>query len=139
MKRIALFISLLFVIISCSLEPNTADRFKKGVFEIPAGENYSKTIITRVDSLQIEEYFKKVSVSTDSTLTEKSIKRIDTFYIKWLSNFAYSLRMRNPKTDLDKEIIFVQINQIKDSSYKFTTKIGRSDFKLRGELFISKK
>ena len=43
----------------CSPEiKGDADRFKKGVFEIPAGDGYGKTTIIRRDSLQIEEYEK---------------------------------------------------------------------------------
>lgn len=138
MKNIIKSLLIVFVITGCSDTNSNPDRFKKGVFKIPAGENYSETIITRIDSLQIEKYFKKVTVSTDSSVVEKQIKHIDTLYIKWLSNFSYSLRMKNPKTKLDKDIIFVQINRVRDSSYDFTTKIGYSEFKQQGTLYIAK-
>lgn len=138
MNSIVKFLALVFIIIGCSETNSNPDRFKKGVFKIPAGENYSETIITRIDSLQIEEYFKKVTVSTDSSVVEKQIKHIDTLYIKWLNNFSYSLRMKNPKTKLDKDIIFVQINRVRDSSCDFTTKIGYSEFKQKGTLYIVK-
>ena len=60
-KITALFSTLIIVLFlsSCnSKKAKDAERFKLGVFEIPAGKGYSKTIVTRVDSLQIEEYIK---------------------------------------------------------------------------------
>ncbi|WP_233270003.1 hypothetical protein [Polaribacter sp. L3A8] len=131
----ALF-SLLFFLTSCKSEmKDNSDRFKKGVFEIPAGEGYSKTIVTRKDSLQIEEYEKIVSISNDTITTEKRIKHIDTLYIKWKNNFFYSLKMKSPKKELDKDPIYVQITQVTDSSYSFTAKIGFSKFKQDGTVY----
>lgn len=124
--------------ISCTQPKGNPDRFKQGKFVIPATDNYGKTIITRKDSLQIEEYHKKVTISTDSSVFEKKTKRIDTLYIKWKNDFAYTLRMKNPKTKLDKDPIFVQINEIKDSSYSFTAKVGYSNFKQKGTIHIKK-
>lgn len=140
MKKIELkVLALIFFIISCNQQPKgNPDRFKQGVFEIPAGESYSKTIITRKDSLQVEKYTKKISYSTDSTLFNTEKEYIDTLFIKWKNNFAYTLRMKNPKTDLDKEPIFVQINKVTDSSYNFTARIGYSKFKQKGVVFIGK-
>jgi hypothetical protein len=43
--------------------------------------------------------------------------------------------MKSPKTDLDKDPIFVQINKITENSYDFTAKIGFSEFKQKGTLF----
>lgn len=139
MKRI-LFLSIFVLLLtSCETEKKVdASRFKQGVFEIPAGESYGKTVITRIDSLQIEKYYKKVSISNDSTNYEKMDTHIDTLYIKWKNNFFYTLKMKNPKTDLDKDPIFVQINKVTDSSYSFTAKIGYSNFKQKGTVFIAK-
>lgn len=125
----------LFFLVACSSEKPDADRFKQGVFEIPAGDGYSKTIITRKDSLQIEEYEKIISISNDSTVQEKRVKRIDTLYIKWKSNFFYSLKMKSPKKQLDKDAIYVQITKVTDSSYDFSAKVGFSKFKTEGTLF----
>ncbi|WP_299014307.1 hypothetical protein [uncultured Polaribacter sp.] len=124
-----------FFFISCESEKPDANRFKQGVFEIPAGDGYSKTIITRKDSLQIEEYEKIISISTDSTITEKRVKRIDTLYIKWKSNFFYSLKMKSPKKQLDKDAIYVQVTKVTDSSYDFSAKVGFSKFKTDGTLY----
>ncbi|WP_343330073.1 hypothetical protein [Polaribacter staleyi] len=131
----ALF-SLLLFLTSCKSEmKDNSDRFKKGVFEIPAGEGYSKTTIIRKDSLQIEEYEKIVSISNDSTTSEKRIKHIDTLYIKWKNNFFYSLKMKSPKKELDKDPIYVQITKVTDTSYSFTAKIGFSKFKQDGTVY----
>ena len=82
-KFFTLFI-VTIILFACQTGPKgDTSRFQEGVFEIPAGESYSKTIITRKDSLQIEEYTKFVEVSTDSTVTRKEIKKIDTLYITW--------------------------------------------------------
>ncbi|WP_299104640.1 hypothetical protein [uncultured Tenacibaculum sp.] len=122
--------------LSCTAEKKgDPTRFKYGTFEIPAGDNYGKTVIIRKDSLQIESYTKNVSISTDSTVTEKEELHIDTLYIKWKNNFAYTLRMKSPKTDLDKDPIFVQITKVADSSYNFTARIGYSNFKQKGTVY----
>lgn len=139
-KRKALFLSLfscffLLVLTSCSSEKGHPDRFKQGVFEIPAGDGYSKTIITRIDSLQIEEYDKIISISNDSINEEKRVKHIDTLYIKWKNNFFYSLKMKSPKKQLDKDAIYVQITKITDNSYDFSAKIGFSKFLTDGTIY----
>ncbi|WP_435262809.1 hypothetical protein [Tenacibaculum sp. nBUS_03] len=136
MKTILSLFATLFFFLSCSTEKKgDPTRFKQGVFEIPAGESYSKTIITRKDSLQIEQYTKIISISTDSLVTQKEEKHIDTLYIKWKNNFAYTLRMKSPKTDLDKDPIFVQITKVTDSLYEFTARVGYSKFKQKGTVY----
>jgi len=139
MKFIYLFFLLSIVLSSCKVETKgNPDRFKYGTFEIPAINNYSKTIIVRKDSLQIEYYSKKTIVSTDSTVVEKEVKRIDTLFIEWKNNFAYTLRMKNPKTEDEKDPIFVQINKVTDSSYSFVSRVGYTNFKPKGTVYISK-
>lgn len=136
MKKLVGILSLIIVLSSCNSQTeDNSDRFKKGVFEIPAGKGYNKTIITRIDSLQIEEYTKTISISTDSLTTQKGIKHIDTLYIKWKNNFFYTLKMKSPKKDLDKDPIFVQITKVTDNSYSFTAKIGFSKFKQDGTVY----
>jgi len=131
-----LFLCGLLFLLSCSSnKDNDASRFKTGVFEIPAGKGYSKTIVTRIDSLQIEEYTKFTEISTDSGVFKKESTIIDTLFIKWKNNFFYTLKMKSPKTDLDKDPIFVQINKITENSYDFTAKIGFSEFKQKGSFF----
>jgi len=134
-KFLALF-TVTILMFACQTKPKgDASRFQEGIFEIPAGESYSKTIITRKDSLQIEEYTKFVEVSTDSTVTRKEIKKIDTLYITWKNNFFYTLKMKSPKKEIDHDPIFVQITKVTDSSYNFSAKIGFSDFKQDGTVY----
>jgi len=136
MKKLLGILTVIISLNSCKSEiKDNSDRFRKGVFEIPAGKGYSKTTVTRIDSLQIEEYEKIVSISNDSTTREKRIKHIDTLYIKWKNNFFYSLKMKSPKKELDKDPIYVQITKITDSSYSFTAKIGFSKFKQNGTVY----
>ena len=124
------------VLTSCKSEFNdNSDRFKKGVFEIPAGEGYGKTTITRIDSLQIEEYEKVISISNDSSSGVKRSKHIDTLYIKWKNNFFYTLNMKSPKKELDKDPIYVQIVKVTEDSYSFSAKIGFSKFKTDGTIY----
>jgi hypothetical protein len=135
-KAILSLLSFLFVLLSCNSEiKDNSKRFKEGVFEIPAGKGYSKTTITRKDSLQIEEYEKIVNLSNDSITSIKRIKNIDTLYIKWKNNFFYSLKMKSPKTKLDKDPIYIQITQVTDSSYSFKAKIGFSKFTSEGNIY----
>ncbi|MDB9955931.1 hypothetical protein OAD46_01655, partial [Flavobacteriaceae bacterium] len=56
-------------------------------------------------------------------------------YITWKNNFFYTLKMKSPKNDLDKDPIFVQINKLSATSYDFTAKIGFSEFKQKGTVF----
>lgn len=137
MRNILLILTVIAVFTSCK-EVKIVDnnnQFKQGVFEIPAGDGYGKTIITRVDSLQIEEYTKVVSISTDSIVKDRIDKHIDTLYIEWKNNFSYILRMKSPKTALDKDQIFVKINKVTDSSFSFIARIGYSKFKQTGTVY----
>jgi len=135
-KVILSLFSFLFVLLSCNSEiKDNSNRFKVGVFEIPAGKGYSKTTITRKDSLQIEVYEKIISISNDSVSGIKKIKHIDTLYIKWKNNFFYSLKMKSPKKALDKDPIYVQITKVTDNSYSFSAKIGFSQFSTDGTIY----
>ncbi|MFQ3296990.1 MAG: hypothetical protein ACI9JT_002419 [Polaribacter sp.] len=131
------FFSCLFLMLlsSCSSDKGDPERFRHGVFEVPAGKGYSKTIITRIDSIQIEEYEKIISISNDSVIEERRVKRIDTLYIKWKNNFFYSLKMKSPKKQLDKDAIYVQITKITDDSYDFSAKIGFNKFLTDGTVY----
>ena len=136
MKKLFIFCLIFTVFLNCKSEiEGNPDRFKKGVFEIPAGEGYGKTTIIRKDSLQIEEYEKIISISNDSLSGVKKIKHIDTLFIKWKNNFFYTLKMKSPKKELDKDPIYVQITKVTDTSYSFTAKIGFSKFKQDGTVY----
>lgn len=118
MKRIILFISIVTLLFGCKKESISPDRFKTGTFEIPEGKGYSRTVITRIDSLQIEQYE----------------ERIDSFSISWKNNFNYSLKMTNPKSALDEEIIYVKITNIEKKAYDFEAVIGHSNYTQKGTI-----
>lgn len=131
MKKFILLPLLLIVLFSCkdkkaTQNPDTfklgttpdADRFKSGIFEIPAGKGYEKTLIIRQDSIQIEKYQ----------------DRIDTLSISWKNNFNYTLKMLHPKTAIDEDPIHIKITSIKDDSYEFEAVIGNSNYVQKGEI-----
>ena len=134
-KYIGYSLCLLCILSSCTSDKGDPKRFREGIFEVPAGDGYSKTTITRIDSIQIEEYDKIISISNDSVSREKRIKHIDTLYIEWKNNFFYSLKMKSPKKELDKDAIYVQITKITDDSYDFSAKIGFSKFLTDGTVY----
>jgi hypothetical protein len=127
-KKLISFISCFlilsgFILSSCTSEfKDESDRFKVGVFEIPAGEDFVKETIIRKDSIQISKHG----------------NHIDTLSIKWKSNFFYTLKYINPKTDLQKDPMFIQINKIHKNSYDFTVKIGFSKFTKKGTIYKTK-
>ncbi len=118
MKKIALLFVLFVLIISCKNDALSPDRFKTGTFEIPEGKGYEKTIIIRVDSIQIEKYQ----------------DRIDTLSISWKNNFNYTLKMVHPKTAIDEDPIHVKITNLKKDSYEFEAVIGHSNYIQKGIL-----
>ena len=112
--------SFFFFFSSCKSEfEDNSDKFKVGVFEIPAGKSFVKETIIRKDSIQISKHG----------------NHVDTLSIKWKNNFFYTLKYINPKTDLQKDPMFVQINKIKANSYDFTVKIGFSKFKKKATIY----
>lgn len=122
MKKIYLVLSLIaiFMMTSCNQKmENNADRFKTGVFEIPAGEDFVKETIIRKDSIQISKYGNQV----------------DTLSIEWKNNFFYTLKYINPKNDLQKDPMYIQINEVREDSYDFTVKIGFSKFSKKGTIY----
>jgi hypothetical protein len=131
MKKYILLPFLLLALFSCKdkkATPNSdtfelgttpdADRFKSGIFEIPAGKGYEKSIIIRKDSIQIEKYE----------------DRTDTLSIYWKNNFNYTLKMLHPKTAIDEDPIHIKITNIKDDSYEFEAVIGQSNYVQKGEI-----
>ena len=120
MKYVFSVLVIFITFSSCETVINdNSDQFKTGVFEIPSGKGFVKETIIRKDSIQISKYG----------------DQIDTLSIKWKNNFFYTLRYINPKTDLQKDPMFVQINKIKKDGYNFTVKIGFSKFSKKGTIF----
>lgn len=107
-------------LVSCKSKfKDNSDKFKIGVFEIPAGDNFVKETIIRKDSIQISKHG----------------NTIDTLSITWKNNFFYTLRYINPKNDLQKDPMFIQINKLRKDSYDFTVKIGFSKFTQKGTIY----
>jgi hypothetical protein len=105
---------------SCNSEiKDNSDKFKVGVFEIPAGKGFVKETIIRKDSIQISKHGNQV----------------DTLSIKWKNNFFYTLKYINPKSELQKDPMYIQINKIEEDSYDFTVKIGFSKFTKKATIF----
>ncbi|MDP3312798.1 hypothetical protein [Lutibacter sp.] len=118
MNKLAIIFISAILSTSCKETQPNPDRFKSGTFEIPEGEGYSKTIIIRQDSIQIEKY------END----------IDTLSISWKNNFNYTLKMLHPKSVIDEEPIHVKITSITENSYKFEAVIGHSNYIQKGTL-----
>ncbi|PQJ78172.1 hypothetical protein [Polaribacter porphyrae] len=119
-KQILLCLTIVILLNSCKQEfKDNSGRFKEGVFEIPAGDNFVKETIIRKDSIQISKYG----------------NNIDTLSIKWKNNFFYTLKYINPKNALQKDPMYIQINEIKEDSYDFTVKIGFSKFTKKGTIY----
>ncbi len=118
MKKTLLVIVL--ISLSSCIERNKVDikSFRTGTFEIPGDEKTKRTVFTRNDTLQIEKYG----------------NRIDSLAIFWKNNFNYTLRMLNPKTDLDYQLINVKITGVKSNSYTFEAIIGHSNYVQKGSV-----
>jgi len=120
MKNISYLLFGIIILASCKSEfEDNSDKFKQGVFEIPAGDNFVKETIIRKDSIQISKYG----------------DNIDTLSIKWKNNFFYTLKYINPKNSLQEDPMYIQINKIKEDSYDFTVKIGFSKFTKKGTIY----
>lgn len=119
MKKFVLIFVLLASLLSCENDELNPDRFKTGIFEIPEGKGYEKTIIIRQDSLQIEKYE----------------DRIDSLSIVWKNNFNYTLKMLHPKTAIDEDPMYVKITNLNKNSYDFEIRIGHSNFIQKGTLY----
>ncbi|MDG1040312.1 MAG: hypothetical protein P8P00_05520, partial [Polaribacter sp.] len=103
MKKI-IFTFIVFITITSCKEAVIVDgnnTFRTGVFEIPAGKNFVKETIIRKDSIQISKYE----------------DHVDTLSIKWKNNFFYTLKYINPKNEMQKDPMYIQINKIYKDSY----------------------
>lgn len=105
------------VLYSCS-NGNKTDivAFKKGNFKTYLGEQKDSSVFYRDDHIQIERYK----------------NQIDTFAIKWKSNFEYELKKINPKSKLDSIPFVVKITGIKENTYNFKGSYLGSNFKQEG-------
>lgn len=120
MKKLVFILAGILILSSCKSElKDHSDRFKVGVFEIPAGKGFVKETIIRHDSIQISKHG----------------NHIDTLSIKWKNNFFYTLKYLHPKTELQKDPMYIQINKVHKDSYDFTVKIGFSKFTKKATIY----
>ena len=120
MKNIIYLLFGILILTSCKSEfEDNSNKFKEGIFEIPAGDNFVKETIIRKDSIQISKYG----------------DNIDTLSIKWKNNFFYTLKYINPKNSLQEDPMYIQMNKINEDSYDFTVKIGFSKFTKKGTIY----
>ncbi len=112
MKKYYSIFILIFIFASCKEDKLLPDRFRTGTFEIPAGDGFEKTTIIRQDSIQIEIYQTK----------------IDSYIIKWKDSLNYTLKMIEPRTAIDEDIIHIRITELNPNSYKYESVIGNSSF-----------
>lgn len=120
MRKIIFILSCIILFSSCKVDKKLDVKiFRMGIFEIPATDEYSKTLIKRIDSLQIETYEGKV----------------DTLLIHWKNDFNYTLNMLNLMKGMEEDPIHVQITRLNLDSYEFTAIVGHSNFKQDGKVF----
>ena len=120
MKKLLFILSCIILFTSCKKEEKLdVKSFRTGTFKIPATDEYSETIIKRIDSLQIETYEGKV----------------DTLLIHWKDNFNYTLNMLNMMNGMEEDPIHVQITRLNSDSYEFIAIIGHSNFKQNGIVY----
>ena len=101
---------------ACTQKETKVATFRKGTFKTHLDGTDITSVAIRNDSIQYENYNSK----------------IDTFSIKWISNFEYELLNLHPKNALDSTLFVVKITGIKEKSYTFTAHYKGSNFKQKG-------
>ena len=107
------------LIINCSLPEKKCTLYKKGSFEFKTKIN-NEFVITkfiRNDSLEIE-YFQN---------------KIDTSFVRWVSDCEFILTKKNPESIEDKKAISMKILSTDEKGYNFEFSIvGNKDTFFRG-------
>lgn len=116
MKKLLLFILMLFLFVECDVKNSNISQFKTGSFKTFLEDADVTSIAIRNDSIQIEIY--------------NNVR--DTFEIKWNSNFEYVLTKLHPKNELDRTPFHVKITGIKDDTYTFKANYKGSKFIQKG-------
>ena len=108
---------------SCKTEKKLdAESLRTGSFTTYLDDSDAVSTAIRNDSLQIETYNNAV----------------DTFNIRWESNFEYILTKVNPKKGLDSVPFYVKITGIRGNSYTFRAYYKGSNFKQTGKAVKTK-
>ena len=107
------------LIINCSLPEKKCTLYKKGSFEFKTKINYEFVISNFIinDSLEIE-YFQN---------------KIDTSFVRWVSDCEFILTKKNPESIEDKKAISMKILSTDEKGYNFEFSIvGNKDTFFRG-------
>ena len=107
------------LIINCSLPEKKCTLYKKGSFEFKTKINNEFVIskFIRNDSLEIE-YFQN---------------KIDTSFVRWVSDCEFILTKKNPESMEDKKAISMKILSTDEKGYNFEFSIvGNKDTFFRG-------
>ena len=107
------------LIINCSLPEKKCTLYKKGSFEFKTKINNEFVIskFIRNDSLEIE-YFQN---------------KIDTSFVRWVSDCEFILTKKNPESIEDKKAISMKILSTDEKGYNFEFSIvGNKDTFFRG-------
>ncbi len=107
------------LIINCSLPEKKCNLYKKGSFEFKTKINNEFVIskFIRNDSLEIE-YFQN---------------KIDTSFVRWVSDCEFILTKKNPESIEDKKAISMKILSTDEKGYNFEFSIvGNKDNFYRG-------
>ena len=110
------------LIINCSLPEKKCSLYKKGSFEFKTKINNELVVskFIRSDSLEIE-YFQN---------------KVDTSFVRWVSDCEFILKNINPKKS--KKSITMKILSTENDSYTFEYSIvGDDSNKKRGKVFLS--
>ena len=113
------FILLLFYL-SCSIPEKNCNLYKNGTFEFTTEINNEiiTSKFTRNDSIEIE-YFQN---------------KIDTSYVRWVSDCEFILTKKNPQSIIDKKAISMKILSTDDEGYNFEFSIvGNKNSSFRGK------
>ncbi len=116
------YYSLLSFYISCSIPIKDCSLYKNGTFEFTTQINNEivSSKFTRNDSIEIE-YFQG---------------KIDTSYVRWVSDCEFILTKKNPQSVNDKKAISMKILSTDEEGYNFEYSIvGNNNSSFRGKAY----
>ena len=117
--KILFYFFTTILIINCSLPEKKCNFYKKGSFEFKTKINNEFVVskFIRSDSLEIE-YFQN---------------KIDTSFVRWVSDCEFILTKKNPESLEDKKAISMKILSTDENGYNFEFSIvGNKDTFFRG-------
>jgi len=118
MKKIVVFVFLIFLLSSCYQQERNCKDFRTGKFEfnyIVNGKNKT-TVFERKQNIEIETFEGKTDTST----------------IRWINDCEYILQKKHPKNMQEKKAISMKILSTSKNSYTFEFGIVGSNKKQTG-------